>query len=172
MAEWVGFASALAAAVGLIFNGWQVMLQNQQARRDRRVANEGVVVSWKPLRAPQVPDPDGTVTWTFRIYVRNPGQLPIDNIEIRWYPGTEVRRVQYNGGLDDPTTVLEMDTSVLAGGEGRDWERDVVLSFKNKDALDDMRATVSFTTIDGKRCHNAWPRRSRSEQLKLDAARR
>jgi hypothetical protein len=168
MAEWAGIASALVAAVGLVFAGWQLLLLNRQARYDRRVAYDGVVVSWRPVEAPDQPDANGWCVWLFEVTVHNPGRLPIDNVEIRWYPATEVCRVRYHGGKDAPTSCLPMDASVLAGGQARTWERRITLPFANKGALDDMYATVTYTTIDNDRRTNRWPRVPRSAQLAAD----
>jgi integrase len=51
MSEWAAVASAALAAVGLFFAARQLLLLNRQAEHDRRVAHEGVAVSWRPIEA-------------------------------------------------------------------------------------------------------------------------
>lgn len=52
MADWIAMASGVAAAIGLLFTGYQVWLLNRQAGHDRRVMFEGVAVAWRPVEAP------------------------------------------------------------------------------------------------------------------------
>lgn len=59
--DWIATASGLAAAIGLLFTGYQVWLLNRQARHDRRVVLGGVAVAWRPVEAlSQTARKDGT----------------------------------------------------------------------------------------------------------------
>ena len=82
MADWAGAVSAAVAAIGLIFAGWQLSLLNRQARDDRRVAETGVVVSWRAVVAPDHAGEDGLAEWEYEVTAQNPGRLPIDHVEI------------------------------------------------------------------------------------------
>jgi hypothetical protein len=123
MADWAGVVSAAVAAIGLLFGAWQLYLLNRQARYDRRVAETGVVVSWRAVEAPDHGGPDGLADWVYEVTAQNPGRLPIDHVEITWHFGDPVRRVHYSGRLDEPAEQLLMATPVLPGGESRRWNR-------------------------------------------------
>ncbi len=73
MSEWAAVVSAIVAALGLVFAGRQLLLLNRQAAHDRRVAFDGVVVSWHALESPNHPDADGTAVWLYEITAHNPG---------------------------------------------------------------------------------------------------
>ena len=53
LATIAGVASAVAAAVGLVFAGWQLRIVHNDREEDHRVAREGVAVSWQPVLAGQ-----------------------------------------------------------------------------------------------------------------------
>jgi hypothetical protein len=159
MAEWAGAASAAVAAIGLIFGGWQLYLLNRQARYDRRVAETGVVVSWRTVEAPNQASTDGDGDWLFELTAQNPGRLPIDHVQIWWCFGGLVRRVHYDGRIDEPTNRLSLGTQVLAGGESRPWRRKIRLPYEARDTiLHPMYADITFTNIDGHQRTNRWPR--------------
>jgi hypothetical protein len=159
MAEWAGAVSAAVAAIGLIFGGWQLFLLNRQARYDRRVAETGVVVSWRPVEAPDHAGEDGLADWVYEITAQNPGRLPIDHVHIWWCLGGPVRRVRYTGRVEEPSDRHSLATPVLPGGESRQWRRRVRFPFDDRDAiLHPMYAEITFTNIDGRERTNRWPR--------------
>jgi hypothetical protein len=160
MSDWAAVVSALIAAVGLVFAGWQLLLLNRQARYERRVAYEGVVVSWRALEAPQHPDSDGSAIWLYEVTAQNPGRLPIDHVEVRLVFPCEVRRVHYNGVLDAPVTELTMTSPVLAGGGARAWSRRLRIDFAHHDDLDRTLAEITFVDIDNRPHANCWPRKA------------
>jgi hypothetical protein len=159
MAEWAGAVSAAVAAIGLVFGGWQLFLLNRQARYDRRVAETGVVVSWRALEAPDQAGTDGEADWLYEVTAQNPGRLPIDQVQIWWCFGALVRRVTYSGLVEAPSDRLSLGTPVLAGGEARQWRRKIRFPYDARDAvLHSMYAEITFTNIDGQQRTNRWPR--------------
>lgn len=159
MAEWAGAISAAVAAIGLVFGGWQLLLLNRQARYDRRVAETGVVVSWRTVEAPDHGDADGLADWVYDVTAQNPGRLPIDHVHISWCFGAPVQRVRYTGRLDEPSERLSLSTPVLAGGGSRTWRRHLRFDFDGRDlVLHPMYAEIAFMNIDGDRRTNRWPR--------------
>ena len=159
MADWAAAVSAAVAAIGLVFGGWQLFLLNRQARYERRVAERGVVVSWRAVEAPDHAEQDGTAVWLYEVMANNPGRLPIDNVEVTWYLGAPVQRVNYSGREDEAKTELTFGTPVLAGGEVRQWRRRLRFPYEDRDVvLHPAKATITFTTMDGRRMTNTWPR--------------
>ena len=118
MGGWAAIASTLIAVVGLFFTGAQLLVMNRAAAMERRVAREGVVVSWEPVEAPRAAEPDGTGVWEYEIQVQNPGALPVDNLRVDWHFRLPVQR-RRQGHLDPPTTHLELVQPVLPGGGHR-----------------------------------------------------
>jgi hypothetical protein len=162
VSDWAAVASALFAAIGLIFAGRQLLLGNQQVKEDRRLGIDGVVVSWRATGAPAAADDNGFADWTYEVTVGNPGRLPIDHVEIRWIFPCLVRRLHYNGASDPPSTELHLGTPVLPGGDRRQWTRWLRINFEEATALPATYAEVTFTDIEGRRRTNRWPRDRRS----------
>ena len=162
MSEWAAAASTLIAAVGLLFAGWQLMIMNRAAAMERRVAREGVVVSWRPLEAPHEAGPDGSAVWLYEIRVHNPGRLPVDDVRVDWHFRCPVQR-RRSGVLDPATNVLQLFTPVLPGGDHRRWERRLVINFAEAEsALADTFAEVYFVDVERRSKTNRWPRGKRS----------
>jgi hypothetical protein len=158
MSDWAAVASALFAAVGLIFAGRQLLLANRQVRDERRLGADGVVVFWQATGAPAHADEDGTAAWTYEITVDNPGRFPIDHVEIRWVFPCPVQRVHYTGQADPPSTELRLSTPVLAGGNQRQWTRWLRINFDQTKALPQTYAEVTFQDIERRQRTNRWPR--------------
>jgi hypothetical protein len=160
--DWIAIVSSLIAAIGLLFTGYQVRLLNAQARRDRRVVIDGVAVSWRPIHAPaRAERPDGTSVWKYQVMLVNPGQLPIDDVRVRWMFPCDVVRLRHDGSSDRPTRVLTLLAPVLVGGGQRAWERTLAIDYREKNNLINVYAEVTFNGIDGLQRKNRWPRRSR-----------
>jgi hypothetical protein len=160
--EWLAVVSSLIAAIGLIFTGYQVYLLNRQARQDRRVVLDGVAAAWRPVQAPSHPEEgDGTSTWQYQLVLVNPGRLPIDDVQIKWFFPCQVVRLRHKGVTDKPTSVLTLSAPVLVGGGERTWERWLRIDYSQKANLAATYAEVSFNDIDGQRHTNRWPRRQR-----------
>jgi hypothetical protein len=151
-------ASALFAAVGLIFTGRQLLIVNQQAREERQLGVKGVVVSWRAAEAPALADHDGTAVWRYEIVVANPGRFPIDHVEIRWTFPRHVQRLRYTGDADPPTDHLLLNTPVLPGGAQHAWSRTLRMNFADTASLTSTYAEVTFYDISGQRRTNRWPR--------------
>jgi hypothetical protein len=152
-------ASGVAAAIGLLFTGYQVWLLNRQARHDRRVVLEGVAVAWRPAEAPsQVERDDGTSTWLYELVLVNPGRLPIDDVHIRWKFPCDVVRLRHDGVIDSPTDTLVLSAPVVVGGGERSWRRHLLIPYRDRHALSGTFAEVTFNDIDGCRRTNRWPR--------------
>jgi len=160
MNDLVAIASASIAAVGLFFAGWQLLLLNRNATYERRVAYDGVVVSWRPVEAPDHPNHDGAAEWLYELTVNNPGRLPIDHVVVRWVFPCLVQRVRGSGVLDAPVAELTLGTPVLAGGNSRKWRRRVRIDFGQRGTLPDTFAKIRYMDIDGNEHCNRWPRRT------------
>ncbi len=159
MADWAAAISTAVAAVGLVSGGWQLLLLNRQARDDRRVAESGVVVSWRAIEAPDHAEDDGSADWVYELTAHNPSRLPIDHVQVWWCFGQPVRRVNYSGQVDEPTQRLSFGTAVLAGGESRQWRRRLRFGFDDRhEVLHPAYVEITFTTIDGRELTNRWPR--------------
>ncbi|MPY80263.1 MAG: hypothetical protein GEV04_17745 [Actinophytocola sp.] len=149
--------SSLFAGIGLIFAGWQLRIAHKQHEVERRVAYEGVAVSWLPLEAPAKPDADGTALWLYQITVQNPGKLPIQNVAVQVTFPVEVVRIRYDGSRDRPVRTLTMNHPVLGGGESRVWRRRLRIAFAARDKLKETYAHVRFHDVDGEPHSNSWP---------------
>jgi len=158
MSEWAAVASTLIAGVGLLFAGWQLMIMNRAAALERRVARDGVVVSWRPVEAPRAAEPDGTAVWLYELRMHNPGRLPVDNVRVDWHFPCPVQR-RRAGVLEPATNTLILATPVLAGGDERRWERRLVMNYAVAEAtLPNTFAEVHFVDIEGRSRTNRWPR--------------
>jgi hypothetical protein len=161
MGEWAAVASTLIAAVGLLFAGGQVMIMNRAAAMERRIARDGVVVSWQPVEAPREAQSDGTGVWRYDVRVHNPGRMPVDDVVVDWYFKCDVQR-RRAGVLEPPTRHLQLVTPVLPGGSERRWERRLVMNYAEAEkALPDTFADVRFVDIEGRSHTNRWPRGKR-----------
>jgi len=167
VSEWAAVASALIAGVGLLFAGGQLMVMNRAAAMERRVAREGVVVSWRPIEAPRKAESDGNAVWLYEVRVHNPGRLPVDDVRVDWHFQCAVQR-RRAGVLEPPTKQLRLVTPVLPGGDGRRWERRLVINFAEAEAaLPGTFAKVHFVDIEGRAQTNWWPRSRRDERAAL-----
>jgi hypothetical protein len=162
VADWIAMISGVAAAIGLLFTGYQVWLLNRQARHDRRVGLEGVAVSWRPRDEPShVERPDGTSKWVYELTLVNPGRLPIDDVLIRWKFPCEVVRLRRDGIIDSATDTLTLSAPVVVGGGRRTWRRSLLIDYGKKQDLRRTYAEVTFNDIDHRRRTNRWPRIAR-----------
>ncbi|MEV0134851.1 hypothetical protein AB0H83_41140 [Dactylosporangium sp. NPDC050688] len=170
MVDWIATASGMAAAIGLLFTGYQVWLLNRQARHDRRVMLDGVAVSWRPVEAPsRVERADGTSKWLYEIVLVNPGRLPIDDVHVRLQFPCDVLRLRHDGVMDSRTDTLTLSAPVVVGGGERTWRRHLLIDYSKKGDLITTYAEVSFNDIDGRRRTNRWPRAPR-QRLDSSAA--
>jgi hypothetical protein len=154
--DWTATSSALFAGVGLVFAGQQFLLGNRQAREDRRLGLEGVVVSWRALQAPASAEHDGSAVWTYEITLTNPGKFAIDHVNVTWVFPCPVQRLRYDGGADAPSRDLRLATPVLPGGGTSTWKRSLRISFDQN--LASTYAAVAFNDIHGQQRTNRWPR--------------
>jgi hypothetical protein len=163
MGEWATVASTLIAGVGLLFAGGQLMVMNRTAAMERRVARDGVVVTWQPVQAPRAALTDGTGVWLYKIRVHNPGRMPVDDVRVDWHFSCWVQRRRH-GFLDVPTKQLKLFTPVLPGGGERVWERRLVMNYAEAEkALPDTYADLHFVDIERRAHVNTWPRSKRAQ---------
>ncbi len=160
MGEWAAIATTLIAGVGLLFGGGQLMVMNRAAALERRVARDGVVVSWRPIEAPREAEADGTGVWLYDIRVHNPGRMPVDDVRVDWNFECPVQR-RRGGVVSPPTKRLQLVTPVLPGGGERRWERRLVMNFDEAEAVLPRNAEVRFVDIEGRSQTNRWPRQRR-----------
>jgi hypothetical protein len=156
--DWATSVAAAFAGIGLFFTGVQVRRSRRQEAFERRVALDGVAVSWEAITAPDHPDADGTAEWLYRVIVHNPARLPIDQIRVRWVFPCEVRRVRYSGRLGDPTEVLTFQHPVLAGLDKKEWARRLRIDYSCASELRRSYTFVTFRDVGGVEHKNRWPR--------------
>lgn len=162
MANWIALVSSIAAAIGLLFTGYQVLLLNRQAGHDRRVVLDGVAVSWRPVESPSRRErEDGKSSWLYEVVVANPGRLPIDDVRIRWRFPCEIIRLRHDGITDPPTDTLTLLAPVVIGGGERTWRRRLLIDYAQKNTLINIYAEVTFNDVDGHERTNRWPRTMR-----------
>jgi hypothetical protein len=155
-------ASGIAAAIGLLFTGYQVWLLNRQARTERRVVIDGVAVAWRPVESPSHAErPDGTSRWLYELVLVNPGRLPIDDVQIHWHFPCDVVRLRHDGIVDKPTNKLTLSAPVVVGGGERTWRRHLLIPYSRKDDLINVYAKVKFNDVDRQPRENRWPRTTR-----------
>lgn len=163
-------ASAMFAAIGLIFAGRQLQITRRQHEQDLRIAYDGVAVSWQALEAPARAEADGTAQWLYEIAVHNPGKLPIQNAQIKLTFPCNVVRIRHDGSTGRLTRTLSMNHPVLAGGERRTWRRRLRIPFEARRSLKETYARVEFCDVDSAQHSNQWPRHARTEQLDHDGS--
>jgi hypothetical protein len=157
LAAW--FTGAVTA-IGLLFAGYQVLLLRRQHEREREVEIRGVAVEWRTLDPPNHADPDGTSAATYEITAYNPGKLPVRDVDVTLSFPIDVRRVRYQGGIDDPARTLTVDAPVIAGGQHRVWRRRLMIDFEQHEQLRRIQATIRFLDADGRPQENLWGRKA------------
>ena len=159
MTEWIALGTAIISALGLLFAGQQVRQGNRQAREDRRLGLDGVVVYWRPTSAPAAASADGTAIWKYAITIANPGKFAIDHVSVQWTFDCDVQRVRSNGSLDPSTRQLALTLPVLPGGGDHTWDRTLRINFADATAtLPATSAHVQFRDLTGVERENRWPR--------------
>src|SRR5215813_4627893 len=135
MGEWATVASTLIAGIGLLFAGAQLLVMNRSTAMDRRIALEGVVVSWRPIEAPRRAEAeDGTAAWLYEIRVHNPGRMPVDDVLVDWHFQCDVTR-RRSGSLEPSTRHLRLTCPVLPGGREHLWSRRLVMNYNEAEAV-------------------------------------
>jgi hypothetical protein len=155
--------SSAATCAALIFAGLEFRRSRREDQRNRRVAIEGVAVSWRPPEVPKSPhNAAGEATWDYEFTAYNPGELPISDVKVEIHFALPVTRIRYDGTLDAPTqTLVLVGAPVLAGHGSREWHRRLVMNYeKAYDALRQTRAEISFADPEdsSKRHINRWPK--------------
>lgn len=154
LASWVDVVVAAAAVGAVIFAGVQVWELRRERQGNEIAAVDGVAVQWTPTRRPNHAEDDGTGMWAYELVVRNPGRLPIRDIEVTWRFSLGVRLLHYDGALDEAVSVVLLVQPVILGGHERRWTRRIVLPFDKDPELRHTTADVTFTTQDGVRRTN------------------
>lgn len=165
MTEALAIFSALIAAAGLGFSGWQLRLIHLDREMERKLDLEGVCLSWRAVRAPNRGDIDanGKAVWTYAFRLDNPGRFPISEIDARVVFPNPVTRIRHNGNADDPNVVLGLAHAVLPGGANFEWpDRRLEMPFDGSPNRFDIRADVSFTDSEGLSHMTSWPKVSRT----------
>ncbi len=146
--------AALAAVLATAFAGVEVRRSTMERQDARAAERNGVAVAWAPAIRPNHSDQDGRATWVYEIVVQNPGHLPVRDVRVTVVFGVEVRRLHYDGALDEPSSTMHLTTPVVLGGGTRTWRRTVTLPFDDRDQLTSTTASVSFTPADSPRQTN------------------
>lgn len=163
LANLASIVSAGATCVALLFAGLELRRSRKDDQRRRRVEIEGVAVSWVPVEVPRTAqDADGQASWVYAVTAYNPGSLPISDVRVEIQFALKVRRVHYDGHLDDPVDRILLDTPVIIGGGERAWRRRLLLNYaEGVDTLPRTQATISFINPDDpcRKQQNFWPKR-------------
>lgn len=162
MADWAAVISSAIAAIALLFTGYQLLLTRRQDDERRRIATEGVSVSWQVLEAPDRPSGPGDASWLYRITIQNPGYLPIDNVVAKIRLTSAVRRIRYSGRVAEPTEVLTFRTAVLPPGGVHEWRRRLQLPLNAGAPLRNAEATVEYRDMEMQTRSATWPRIARN----------
>lgn len=150
-------ASGIAVAT-LGFTAVQVYILRRQWREERRIALQGVSVSWRAETAPDHADPGGDAEWVYKIKIQNPGKMPVDDILITLHLSPAVKRVHYSGRLGKPTHVLTFRQPVLPGGDYREWARRLRIRYDERSLLTETYAELKFRDVEMHRQLARWPR--------------
>lgn len=159
LSEWALWASTIAAAVAAGAAAWQLFLLRRQQGELLALERSGVAVTWHALTPPNDGRDD---VWIYTFEAANPGRFPISDVEVVVTFPVAVRRLRHSGVLDAPSTVIQVGTPVLLGGNAYAWKRTLQISPNPEDELRQVYAEVSFVTGDGVRLTNRWPRTLRS----------
>lgn len=165
MTDALAVFSALVAAGGLGFSGWQLRLLHVDRKAERDLEIAGVCLSWRAASAPHQADvdKDGNAVWQYVFAVTNPGRFPISNVTARVTFPDPVSRLRHNGLVDPAVRTLELAHPVLAGGSSFEWApRTLRTKFDPSPSRGDMVSEVTFTDAEGGTHATSWPARGRS----------
>ena len=160
MTDPLGVVSALVAAAGLGFSGWQLRMLVKDRELDRRLGVEGVCLSWRATVAPNQADvdADGMAEWLYVFRLDNPGRFPISDVQARVTFGSSVSRIRHGGVVDEPSTVLALQHPVLPGGANLEWPpRRLRMRFNPLQSRSGVWAEVSFLDSEGSSHRTRWP---------------
>lgn len=152
--EWVSMLSAIAAVLATTFAGVELHRGGRDRRAEADAQRNGVAVTWRPIVRPNHAEASGTATWVYEITVQNPGPLPVRDVVVTFTFTTDVRRQHYDDTIDPPTRSLTLRQPVVLGNGTRTWKRHLVLPFDAREHLEDTKAVVTFTPVDGPRQTN------------------
>ena len=158
----VSVVSAVAAAGGLGFSGWQMRLLLADRQEERRLGVDGVSASWHPKVRPNESDrdPGGQAVWQFVFRVDNPGRFPISDVNVHVHFDLDVERIEHGGIPTGITRSIDLHHPVLPGGGSPEWSRRLQMNYAERAKLHTMRASVEFLDVDGARHSTTWPRAS------------
>ncbi|WP_447925139.1 hypothetical protein [Georgenia muralis] len=147
-------AIELIAAVAALGAVLIAVFEYSRGRKERREGAEaeldGVAVAWHPRTRPNKAEPDGAANWEYIIMVNNPGMLPIRDVRVLLRFPVHVRRLHYDGTLDEPQLTLELRQPVIIGGGTRTWRRHLRIPFADAQHLHRTTADVVFTPLRGR----------------------
>lgn len=153
----VQVVAGVATAVAVLFTAIELGSLGRHRRISAAAELDGVGVAWELVTHPRMPDEHGYGVWGFHIVAQNPGQLPIRDVRVVVDMPCEVRRVNYDATLGEPTRFIEMRLAAMLGNTSRSWNRELRLLFADRDTLGDIRATITFTDYRGTVRTNRWP---------------
>jgi len=162
MTDWVAATSALLAAIGLIFAGYQTRRLHRDGVREQKLERDGVVVSWTPVITPNRAEPNGLATWVYEFEAHNPGRFTVDDVVIAVQFPRDFERLRHDCSREPRTRVMTLRTPVLRGGGSRKWTRHISMEITGPD-LSLTFADISFFDADQRSRTNRWPRSARSK---------
>ncbi|MFI6833086.1 hypothetical protein ACIBG5_38635 [Kribbella sp. NPDC050241] len=165
MAEGIALSSAIIAAIGLFFAGYQLLQFRKDRKREHDLEIQGVCASWRPISNPRDSDVrDGLAVWRYAIDVHNPGKFPINWVKVTMSFPVEFARLRGNTRTESGKELV-VHQPVIAGGAHRTWERRLEMQWDEAtdERLAAIAADVTFVDIQGRRQHTHWPRAKKTD---------
>jgi len=147
LTDWLAILSALFAAVGLVFAGYQARRLHRDGVREHKLERDGVVVSWTPLTAPNHAEPDGRAIWVYEFEAHNPGRFTVDDIVITVQSPRAFSALAMTAACEPRTRVMTLRTPVLRGGSSRKWTRYINMEYAGPN-LGETFADISLFDAD------------------------
>jgi hypothetical protein len=157
--EAIGTTVAAFAAVAAIGWGvWEFRRRNIEDLDERVAELLGVTLTYELQKPRPSHARDGVGTFTYRFTVHNPGRLPITEVSA-WmtYPGL-VRRVHYDGTVDEASSTYEMNVASVAGHGQHTWRRELQVPVELWSEMRKTTARISFLAPDVGPYETTWPR--------------
>ena len=158
--EAIGTTVAAFAAVAAIGWGvWEFRRRNVEDLDERVAELLGVTLTYELQKPRPSQARERAGTFTYRFTVHNPGRLPITEVSA-WmtYPGL-VRRVHYDGTVDEARSTYEMNVASVAGHGQHTWPpRKLQVPVELWSEMRKTTARISFHAPDVGPYETTWPK--------------
>ncbi len=164
--ELAGWISAVGTAGAFLAAAFQLWGLRRDALTARAAELDGVAVETDIVVRPITADAGhGLGKWVYRFVVHNPGRLPISAVVVVVRFPLPVKRLHFDGTLDDAVMHLEMNVPVISAGRSNPWDRTVLVEHAHHGQLRGTKASVTFTAPDAGRLMTTWPAEARDAVL-------